>query len=203
MIDEGYIKFRSEWQRTAALDLPEIEDLISWRRPLYAAGLIGHYADLGIGYGNVSVRAASPNTFIISGTQTGHLDELGPEHFSLVSGYDIDNNAVSCHGAAEASSETLTHAVIYELDPAIRAVVHVHDDELWVGLKGILPSTGDGVAYGTPQMAQEFYRLYRQTDFADKGVAVMAGHQSGLISMGSSLQEASERILSLRENFSA
>ena len=56
MIDEGYIKFESKWQRTEPLDFPDIDDLIKWRRPLYAAGLIGHYEDLGIGYGNISLR---------------------------------------------------------------------------------------------------------------------------------------------------
>jgi len=201
MIDEGYIKFESKWQRTEPLDFPDIDDLIKWRRPLYAAGLIGHYEDLGIGYGNISLRMPGAAGFLISGTQTGHLADLDYQHFALVTGFDIEQDTVSCVGAAEASSESMTHAAIYELSHEIRAVVHVHSDELWVGFKGVLPTTNEDVAYGTPQMASEFYRLFSETDFAKKGIAVMAGHEGGLVSVGSNMREATERILSLSDDF--
>jgi ribulose-5-phosphate 4-epimerase/fuculose-1-phosphate aldolase len=201
MIDEGYIKFESNWTRTVALDYPEIDELIYWRKPLYAAGLIGHYADIGIGYGNISIRLPQNTGFIISGTQTGHLQELDSGHFALVSNYDIGRNIVSSTGATEASSESMTHAAIYELDDKIRAVVHVHSDKLWVALKGVLPTTNADIAYGTPQMASEFYRLFSETEFAQTGIAVMAGHDAGLISIGRHLQEATERILVLHEEF--
>jgi hypothetical protein len=69
MIDEGYIKFESKWRRTEPLDFPDIDDLIKWRRPLYAAGLIGHYEDLGIGYGNISLRMPGAAGFLISGSR--------------------------------------------------------------------------------------------------------------------------------------
>jgi hypothetical protein len=46
-------------------------------------------------------------------------------------------------------------------------------------------------------MAQEFLRLYRDTELSSLGIAVMAGHEDGLVSIGRSLQEAAERILSL------
>jgi hypothetical protein len=201
MIDEGYIKFRSNWQRSAALDNPEIDELVRWRKPLYAAGLIGHYAEAGIGYGNISMQLPDSTAFVISGTQTGHLPELDSNHFALVSDYDICSNTVTSSGAIEASSESMTHAAIYEVDSHIRAVVHVHSDEMWVGFKGVLPTTKESVAYGTPEMAHEFFRLFHETEFSQKGLAVMAGHNAGLISIGRSMQEATERILSLREEF--
>jgi len=197
MIDEGYIKFISNWQQTKPLDFPEIDEIIKWRRPLYAAGLIGHYEDEGVGYGNISLRMPGAAGFLISGTQTGHLADLGYQHFALVTDFDLEQNTVACMGATEASSESMTHAAIYELSHEIRAVVHVHSDELWVGFKGVLPTTNEDVAYGTPQMANEFYRLFSETDFAEKGLAVMAGHDAGLISIGSDMREATERILSI------
>ncbi len=46
-------------------------------------------------------------------------------------------------------------------------------------------------------MANEFRRLYRDTDFRQTRLAVMAGHEEGLISVGSDLQEAATRILDL------
>jgi ribulose-5-phosphate 4-epimerase/fuculose-1-phosphate aldolase len=197
MIDEGYIKFRSRWEKTVPLSLTCLEALIRWRKPLYDAGLIGHYDDQGVGYGNLSARAGDEGLFLISGTQTGHIADVGAQHFALVTDYDIERNTVCCRGPVEASSESMTHAAIYELDRSIGAVVHVHSAELWVGLETSLPSTGAEIAYGTPQMAMEFRRLYQDTDFPSVGVARMAGHESGLISTGRSVREAAERILAL------
>lgn len=195
MIDEGYIKFAIDWTREPAPDWTVTQLLNTWRRPLYKAGLIGHYADLGIGFGNISVRYGKPGQFVISGTQTGHIADARSEHYSLVTDYDIDGNRVSCTGLIQASSESLTHAAIYALNPSINAVVHVHCRSLWDRLKGNFPTTGQSVAYGTPEMAREFARLYRDTDFAAVGIAVMAGHEEGVLSIGSTLQQAAARVL--------
>ena len=94
MIDEGYIKFDSHWRQTGPLDNAEIESLNRWRRPLYDAGLIGHYEEHGIGFGNLSARTAAQRQFIISGSQNGHLPELGAWHYALMADYDIDLNRV-------------------------------------------------------------------------------------------------------------
>ena len=200
MIDEGYIKFESHWDKSGALSHPEIRSLTRWREPLYAAGLIGHYADIDTGYGNISTRIGETNQFIISGTQTGHVASPGAEHFAFVTDYDIASNAVHSTGAAEASSESMTHAAIYELDPKIRAVVHVHSEKLWLGLRGRVPTTDEQIDYGTPEMARELSRLFHKTEFSETGVAVMAGHHSGLVTTGRCLQEAAERVLSLHES---
>lgn len=197
MIDEGYIKFDSQWQKTESLENSEIESLIRWRQPLYDAGLIGFYAELGIGFGNLSVRAGKAGQFIISGTQTGHLRDTGAEHYALVADYDIGKNRVVSIGASEASSESMTHAAIYELDPGIGAIVHVHSDGLWATLKGSAATTDAQVAFGTPEMALEFARLWSDSDFRDTGIAVMAGHEAGLVSTGGDLQQAAERILAI------
>jgi len=199
MIDEGYIKFVSVWLKTPPLQHPEIDELIRWRRPLFAAGLVGYYEDGGVGFGNISMRIApgEGDQFIITATQTGHLPELGREHFSLVTAFDLERNEVHCSGAAEASSESLTHAAIYRLDARINAIVHVHSRKLWSDLRGQVATTNPEVSYGTPEMAREFGRLFEETDFSDTGIAVMAGHDEGLVATGSSLGEAAEKILSL------
>jgi hypothetical protein len=49
-------------------------------------------------------------------------------------------------------------------------------------------------------MAKEFGRLLNETEFSAAGIAVMAGHEGGLISIGASVQEAAERLLFLRSN---
>ncbi len=201
MIDEGVIKYDSHWRKTEPLNNVEIASLIRWRRPLYGAGLIGHHEDHGIGFGNLSIRAGTEGQFVISGSQTGHIVEPGAEHYALVEDYDIDRNRVYSSGACEASSESMSHAAIYELDPDIGAVVHAHSEKLWAGLKGSAATTDADIAYGTPEMAREFRRLFSESDFQKTGIAVMAGHDSGLVSIGSSLQEAAERILSIDAEF--
>ncbi len=97
----------------------------------------------------------------------------------------------------QASSEALTHAAIYALDPGIRAVVHVHDAGLWQQLIDRIPTTSRAIAYGTPEMAREFQRLYTDTDFRVQGVAVMGGHEEGIVSFGKDINQAAERILHL------
>ena len=195
MTDEGYIKFNIDWNPAVTPALAEIEELRRWRRPLYEAGLIGEYAELSIGFGNMSARCPAGGLFVISGTQTGHLADLEQRHFSVVTECDPDANRVVCSGDVKASSESMTHAALYALDPSIAAVVHVHDRELWDAGKNRLPTTSGTVAYGTPDMAREFGRLYRETSFSRDGIAVMGGHEEGLVSIGASVEQAARRML--------
>ena len=196
-IDEGYIKYQSRWSPGLAADVDTALTLERSRRLLFAANLIGHYEDLNIGYGNISVRHTQPGQFLISGTQTGYLNRTSEQHYSLVIHYDIAKNEVSCTGPVQASSEAMTHAAIYELAEKIGAVVHVHSKTLWKKLLNRLPTTNSEVGYGTPEMAYEFRRLYEETDFCMEGLAVMGGHEEGLIAIGESLELATTRILSL------
>lgn len=200
MIDEGYSKFDCEWRHDSAIPDDEIGELIDWRNRLYAAGLIGHDPALDVGFGNISQRIANSREFVISATQTGHVPVATGHEFTRVVDYDIDANRVVCSGPLPASSESLTHAAIYDLDPLYFAVVHVHSRELWQALSGEAPTTDPAVAYGTPEMARELERLYRETDFPAQRLAVMAGHEEGLISVGGSAGEAAERILGRGEH---
>ena len=199
--DEGTIKYVSHWTQGPATHILAARELDTWRKPLYEAGLIGQYKDLGIGYGNISVRRGSGDLFLISGTQTGHLPATDERHYSLVTDCDIRSNIVRCSGPVQASSEAMTHAAIYALGGAIGAVVHVHSEELWQRNLGKLPTTDPDVAYGTPDMARELDRLYRMEGFKDAGVAVLAGHEEGLISIGRTLEQAAQRVLRIHKDY--
>jgi ribulose-5-phosphate 4-epimerase/fuculose-1-phosphate aldolase len=197
MPDEGYIKYRSHWSKGPAPVAAAAEQMEQWRRPLFDAGLIGQYEDQLVSFGNISIRCGKPGQFLITGTQTGHVVHSNEEHYSLVTDYDIQSNELSCTGPSQASSEALTHASIYEIDPAINAIVHVHSKSLWDRYLGVLPTTHLDAPYGTPAMAQEFQRLYSETAFRSKGLAVMGGHAEGLLSVGTTLEQAARRILAL------
>ena len=170
--DEGYIKYDISWTPGLAPSVVAARALEEWRRPLFEAGLIGVYEDLDIGYDR---RVA-----------------LFPGH-----DVDIDANTVNCTGPVKASSEAMTHAAIYALDGDIGAIVHVHSRRLWDRYLDRLPTTDVSVAYGTPEMAREFSRLYSRAGFDQTGVAVMAGHEEGLISFGPTLEVAALRMLAL------
>jgi len=197
MIDEGYTKYAVDWHRASPLPAATVAELNACRNRLYAAGLVGYYEDHGVGFGNLSIRDGDGPGFIISGTGTGQIERTDERHFCRVTEYDIDANRVVCHGPVQASSEALTHAAIYELDRAIRAVAHGHSAALWQRLIDRAPTTAAEVAYGTPEMAREFGRLYRETDFAESGIAVMAGHEEGIVAFGADIEQAAERILAL------
>ena len=197
MIDEGYTKYECDWRQAPALPTDAVGELNAWRNRLHEKGLIGYYPEHGVGFGNVSVREGDSDRFIISGTQTGHIAQTGEEHYARVIGCDIAANRVVCEGPVQASSEALTHAAIYALDPNIRAVVHVHDADLWHELIDRVPTTSREIAYGTPEMAREFQRLCADTDFRAQGIAVMGGHEEGIVSFGKDINQAADRILHL------
>ena len=199
-LDEGYIKYQSHWSPGPAPDATAARRLEKWRRPLFTAGLIGHYDELNIGFGNISTRSGEPGQFLITGTQTGHIEDTTPEHYSLVTAFDVDRNEVFCTGPVQASSEAMTHAAIYELDSSINAIVHVHSKPLWDQYLHVLPTTDSAVTYGTPEMAKELRRLYRESAFGSDGIAVMGGHDEGLISIGESVEQAAMKFLVLAED---
>lgn len=193
MRDEGVTKYACSWQRTEAPAYASVRHLIECRDRLFARGLIGVYPD-GIGYGNVSERADTRGTFYITGTQTGEKAQLSAADISVVRAYSIADNRVECEGEVAASSESLTHAAVYELDPAIHAVIHVHHRALWENAQGLIPATERSVPYGTPAMALEMRRLYAGTNLRHVRVLAMAGHEEGVISFGESLALAESQL---------
>jgi L-ribulose-5-phosphate 4-epimerase len=185
--EKGYIQFRCDWERAAAPAGPLVGELIAWRDRLYRLGLIGVYPD-GIGFGNLSVRVGE--SFIVSGTATGRLEAVGPEHFTEVVGSDFAANWVRCRGPVEASSESLSHAAVYRAAPSASAVVHVHHLGLWEQLYGVLPTTDPKAEAGTPEIAWAIEELFRRGGVREAGLFVMGGHREGLMAFGGTLDEA-------------
>lgn len=193
MIDEGYIKFNCQWQKTGPLNNLDLGELNKWRDKLYKMNLIGAYEN-GIGFGNIS-QLEKGKRFIISGSATGNLKKLDHNHYSKVNSYDIDDNSLTCQGPVKASSESLTHASIYENDSSVKAVIHIHNLELWRRLKYKVATTKEDVPYGTPEMAWEIGRLFSETDVKESRIIAMAGHEEGIITFGKDLDEAGDVLL--------
>jgi hypothetical protein len=191
--EKGYILFRCDWEPADPPAVEWADALRTWRDRLHRLGLVGVYPN-GIGYGNLSCRPVPGTAFVVTGTGTGGLAALGPEHLTAVTGYDLAGNTVRCRGPVKASSESLTHAAVYEAGPAIRAVVHVHHPGLWQRLYGVAPTTDPAVEAGTPAMAFAIAALIRGGARPGE-LIVMGGHRDGLIAFGGTLDEAGSRLV--------
>jgi len=192
-MDEGYIKFDCNWIPSNDIPLNKVAVLNVWREIMYKKGLIGVYPD-GIGFGNISLRC-SEKTFLISGSATGGLATLSESHYSLVTNYNLSTNSVTCVGPLKASSESLTHALIYECSAAINAVIHIHNLKLWNNFIHHVPTSSENISYGTPEMANEIKRLFDETALSKEKIIVMGGHREGIISFGKDLEEAASILI--------
>ena len=193
MKDEGVIKFNCNWIHDKPLTEDVLQALNTWRNKLYTLKLVGVTPD-GIGYGNLSIRLKA-DQFIITGSSTGKFTTLSPEHYALVTEYNIEGNSLTTIGPIKASSESLTHAMIYECCPDANAVFHVHDHALWKKLLQTLPASNENVPYGTPQMAREIQRLFQEHQLAQHKIFAMGGHEDGVIAFGKTPDEAGEKLL--------
>jgi hypothetical protein len=200
---EGVIRFEVEHE-TGALEERRYAEtarvLIAWREVLGRLGLIGRDAARydGLGYGNASARCGpmgdvgrGRRSFLVTGSQTGGRRDMTLADFCLVERYDVAGHRVASRGRVPPSSESLTHAALYDIAPAARVVLHGHAPEIWKhGRELGVVSTAPGILNGTPEMAREVQRLFRESAFSSTGVLVMSGHEDGVLSFGRTAEEA-------------
>ncbi|MCM2350835.1 MAG: class II aldolase/adducin family protein [Bacteriovoracaceae bacterium] len=192
--DEGVIKFKLTLKRAPAPEMNQVIALEKWRVLFFKLGLIGEYPINKIGYGNLSSRLTK-KSFIITGSQTGHLAHLQAHHYTRVIDCDLKRGSVTAEGLIPPSSESLTHYGIYQANPAIHYVFHVHHQKLWQILKDQeYDSVDENIAYGTQEMAEAAYELLHNKS---SGIFVMKGHEDGIISYGTTAEDAGKYILDI------
>ena len=174
----------------------ELASLIFWRNRMREAGFLG-VGEGGVGFGNISCRCEMEKRFLISGTQTGRIVCASEEHFAQVTAWDFERNCLWCKGPLKASSESLTHAAVYEASPSVQAVVHAHHRELWERYREEAPCTS--APYGTVEMAKEVMARFGERAVDDEGLLVMGGHQDGLLAFGNTIEGACGVLLRLQE----
>lgn len=192
---EGVIKYQlTHLQKPLPFTPNDFTHINVWRTIAYHLGLIGQDSNRygGLGFGNIS--QATPNTpiqFIISGSQTGLEETLSPEQYSGILTSNIKNNTITSLGHCKPSSEAMTHAMIYAIKPTIKGIIHVHSPEIWHATHALkLPSTAANIPYGTPEMALAVKQLFITEQLGDSGSFAMLGHQDGIVSFGSTLENA-------------
>ncbi len=184
-----YIKFSCERAATEITSFDRLAELNAHRRKLLQFGLIGVDPN-GIGFGNLSVREGATDNFYITGSATGGVHELTLAHCAKVVACDFERNRIRYEGSALPSSESLTHAAIYESDATAGAVIHCHDSKLWTVVLNEVPTTSRASEYGTPDMAHEIMRLFTRTGVQSRKIVVMAGHEGGIVTFGKDLEDA-------------
>jgi len=171
-------------------------ELNAWRTVLFKLNLIGQdpHRYHGLGYGNISQRIAGSSQFIISGTQTGHLEQLSRQDYCLITQAYPHKNQIYSQGACKPSSEALTHASVYAHDANINAVIHVHSPVIWQHTDTLnLAHTAADITYGTPEMAKAVAELLKAKPTIN--VFTMLGHEDGVIAFGESLSAAAVALI--------
>jgi len=196
-MQEGVIKYQQNWSPCVDFPAYDISSLVTYRNTCFDCHWIGFDEKYQVSFGNISLRYQDHKQFFISASQTGHIPELDTGHFSFIRRYDIPQNTIDCIGLFKASSESLTHAAIYELSERIMAVIHIHNKALWEKHIHQLPTTNPNVEYGTPEMAQEVQRLFDTNEITDTGVLIMGGHEDGIIAWGENFDIAFELLKKL------
>ncbi len=194
-----YVKFTYERARPDIAPFDALAELNACRRKLLELRLIGVDSN-GVGFGNLSVRDGVGGN--ITGSATGGLPELTPIDCVRVMAYDFAKNWLRYEGAATPSSESLTHAAIYESDSTISAVIHCHDSVLWRTRLDRVPTTSKAIAYGTPEMASEIMRLFTASDVRSREIFVIAGHEGGIVTFGKNLEDAFDVVMRERRESS-
>ena len=184
-----YVKFSCEPLAGDIASFSGLAKLNECRRKLLDLRLIG-VDPTGVGFGNMSVRDGAAKNFYITGSATGGMQELTLTHCAKVVAWDFERNQVRYEGSVMPSSESLTHAAIYESDATAGAVVHCHCSRLWAAILNEAPTTSNAVEYGTPEMAYEMMQLFTRSNTQTRKIVVMAGHEGGILTFGKDLEEA-------------
>lgn len=175
------LKFQYESSGRDLAPFPGFEELNAGRQEVRRLGLLG-VDEQGVGFGNVSLRDGE--SFYITGSGTGALPALGLQDYARVVAWDFKRNWLRCEGRVIASAESLTHAAVYAMAALVRVVVHGHSAALWTALLQRGAATAADVPYGTPEMAWEVERLFREADLGVTNLFAMAGHTDGIIVFG-------------------
>jgi L-ribulose-5-phosphate 4-epimerase len=184
-----YIKFICERAAREISLFDRFAELNACRRKLLHLQLIGVDSN-GTGFGNLSVRNGTTNDFYITGSATGGIPELTVADCARVVGYNFERNWLQYEGSAIPSSESLTHAAIYESNAKAGAIIHCHDRKWWAVLLNQAPTSSKAVEYGTPEMAYEIKQLFKLSNVRNRKILVMAGHEGGIVAFGKNLEDA-------------
>ncbi len=183
------IKFNYRFDKD---DIPEfsiIYKLKYIKNYLLKYRLFGINSD-GLSYGNLSAYSdklmdyysaySNKIKFIISASGTSGIKNFTIDDYTIIVDYDFAKNYLHFIGKRIASSESLTHAAIYNSVNNVKYVVHFHNEQIWSRNIHKLLTTDIDIEYGTPELAQCIIDLLRYKKNL-KPVIILGGHPNGII----------------------
>ncbi|HOO72696.1 MAG TPA: class II aldolase/adducin family protein [Spirochaetota bacterium] len=145
--------------------------------------------------GNISVRHKDGFLITASGSNLGCLED---DEIIYVEEYSINEKTVKFRGKLSPSSETFLHGLLYQEKPNIISVVHAHDEVATsMDLTNIIHETDNEEAYGSVELAHCCIDTFRKGD----DLIVLKNH--GYVSIGSSMDSATERIIAMHKQLLA
>jgi L-ribulose-5-phosphate 4-epimerase len=94
-------------------------------------------------------------------------------------------------GLTKPSSESLTHAQIYQLQPQVNFIIHAHCADIWRQAAHYdIPRTAADVPYGTVEMTLAVEALFRSGQLQEQDVFAMMGHLDGVVSFATTASQA-------------
>lgn len=202
MDTEGTIRF------AYALDTPDgpvahpamLAALNGWRAVFRRLGVLGQESGRygGLGFGNLSARDPErPDEFLITASQTAGAPALTDHELVRITHSNPGRFWVDATGHHPPSSETLTHAMLYQADETLAWVFHLHSPDIWQQAEALyLPATGETVPYGSPAMVDAVAGLLTRHP-ARPLVFVTLGHLDGVFACGSSANATGAAVVSL------
>ena len=183
---EEYIgtKFETVFLKKDIPNHEQIKKLIFWGKKFALLGLTPEY-ETGAA-GNLSFKTDTGYIVTAAGVNLGDLKE---EDFVEVRSCSLDNKEITAIGIKEPTSETMLHCAIYGKRLDVKIIFHVHDDYAVkrcdeFGLK----CTTNEAPYGSKKLVDEVLSVVGDHDYI-----VMKNH--GIISLGTTFEEAGERII--------
>jgi hypothetical protein len=197
---EGTIRFAYalEPPAGAVAGIDTLRALGAWRALFKRLELLGQDPTRygGLGFGNLSSRDRHRgDEFVITASQTATAPTLADEDLVRITHSNPGRFWVDAVGRQPPSSETLTHAMIYQADASIGWVFHVHSPEIWRRADELeLPATAVDAPYGSPAMAEAVSQLLARHPSRPFVFATL-GHQDGVFACGASADDTGSALM--------
>lgn len=198
---EGTIRFAYGLQppEGPVTDSATLHTLRGWRSVLRRLDLVGQDPARyeGLSFGNLSQRDRErPEQFVITASQTAGFPELEDADLVRVTHCNTSRFWVDALGHQPPSSETLTHAMIYQAEASVGCVFHVHSPDIWLQADELdLPGTEVDVPYGSPAMAGAVAELLAR--HRAPVAFVTRGHRDGVFACADSAETAGAVLIHL------
>jgi len=198
---EGVVQFAYDLQASSrSASAEQLATLNAWRTMLMQMDMIGQTPERydGFGFGNISMR--DDKEFIITSSQSGGIKDLSPEEYVRITGWNFDRFWVDAEGSKPPSSESLTHAMVYECAKNVNFLFHAHCPQIWENAEALnIPTTPPQVTYGTPEMAAAFKQLL-EDNVSRPIVFATPGHTDGVFSCGHTARDTGGLLVSYLAN---